>query len=68
MFFQVKVLLADLHAYLDNLKAPWELLEHRVEYYKEIIKVSREPLIFTHQQCRENLTLKKVDVSRIELS
>lgn len=32
-------MLADLHAYLDNLKAPWELLEHRVKYYEEAIKV-----------------------------
>ena len=30
------VLLADLHAYLDNMKAPWELLEQRVQYYKEV--------------------------------
>lgn len=36
---KVTVLLADLHAYLDNLKAPWELLEYRVQYYEEIIKV-----------------------------
>ncbi|XP_074626795.1 tyrosine--tRNA ligase, cytoplasmic-like [Acropora palmata] len=41
---EVKVLLADLHAYLDNLKAPWELLEHRVEYYKEIIKAMLESI------------------------
>ena len=33
------MLLADLHAYLDNLKAPWELLHYRVQYYEEIIKV-----------------------------
>ena len=37
--YQVTVLLADVHAYLDNLKAPWELLGHRVHYYEEIIKV-----------------------------
>jgi len=35
----VTVLLADLHAYLDNLKAPWDLLAHRVKYYEEVIKV-----------------------------
>ena len=34
----VKILLADLHAYLDNMKAPWELLERRTEYYEHVIK------------------------------
>ena len=34
---EVKILIANLHAYLDNMKAPWELLEKRTEYYKEII-------------------------------
>ena len=36
---QVIVLLADLHGYLDNQKAPWELLELRTKYYEFIIKV-----------------------------
>jgi len=35
---QVKILFADLHAFLDNLKAPWELLEHRTKYYEAVIK------------------------------
>lgn len=35
---EVTILLADLHAYLDNMKAPWELLNHRVKYYEEIVK------------------------------
>lgn len=35
---KVTILLADLHAYLDNQKAPWELLNHRVKYYEEIVK------------------------------
>eukprot|EP00795_Rhopilema_esculentum_P017521 gene17521-9144_t len=35
---EVTILFADLHAYLDNLKAPWELLQYRVTYYQEIIK------------------------------
>ncbi|RDL30670.1 Tyrosine--tRNA ligase [Venustampulla echinocandica] len=30
----VVVLLADIHGFLDNLKAPMELVEHRVEYYR----------------------------------
>ncbi|XP_068755338.1 tyrosine--tRNA ligase, cytoplasmic-like [Montipora capricornis] len=41
---EVIVLLADLHAYLDNLKAPWELLEHRVKYYEEVIKAMLESI------------------------
>lgn len=34
----VKVLLADIHAYLDNMKAPLELVEQRCKYYEFIIK------------------------------
>jgi len=34
----VTVLFANLHAYLDNMKAPWELLKYRTEYYQVIIK------------------------------
>ncbi|KAG5661356.1 hypothetical protein KAF25_005478 [Fusarium avenaceum] len=34
----VKVLLADVHAYMDNMKAPFELIVHRSEYYKFLIK------------------------------
>lgn len=29
---------ADLHAYLDNMKAPWTLLEQRTKYYEAVIK------------------------------
>lgn len=35
---EVTVLFADLHAYLDNMKAPWELLQLRVQYYEASIK------------------------------
>ncbi|KAF7995673.1 hypothetical protein HCN44_006780 [Aphidius gifuensis] len=35
---EVTILFADLHAYLDNMKAPWELLALRVEYYEAVIK------------------------------
>ncbi|CAF3831714.1 unnamed protein product [Rotaria sp. Silwood1] len=35
---EVTILFADLHAYLDNMKAPWELLAHRTVYYEHIIK------------------------------
>ncbi|KAH9500615.1 hypothetical protein Btru_077089 [Bulinus truncatus] len=35
---EVTILFADLHAYLDNMKAPWDLLELRVKYYEAVIK------------------------------
>ena len=38
IYSQVTILFADLHAYLDNMKAPWELLALRTEYYQRIIK------------------------------
>ena len=41
---QVTVLLADLHAYLDNLKSTWELLDYRVKYYEFIIKSMLESI------------------------
>lgn len=43
-FPQVTVLFADLHAYLDNMKAPWELLELRVKYYEQVIKAMLESI------------------------
>lgn len=33
----VKILLADVHAFLDNLKAPIELVEYRAKYYRYCI-------------------------------
>ncbi|XP_045500852.1 tyrosine--tRNA ligase, cytoplasmic [Colias croceus] len=35
---EVTILFADLHAYLDNMKAPWELLNLRTQYYEAAIK------------------------------
>ncbi|ANB11647.1 tyrosine--tRNA ligase TYS1 [Sugiyamaella lignohabitans] len=35
---EVIVLLADLHAFLDNMKAPLELVEFRVRYYEKMVK------------------------------
>ncbi|KAH8916935.1 tyrosine tRNA ligase [Atractiella rhizophila] len=35
---RVKILLADVHAFLDNLKAPFELVELRLDYYERIIR------------------------------
>ncbi|KAM0793255.1 hypothetical protein ACM66B_000717 [Microbotryomycetes sp. NB124-2] len=34
---EVKILLADVHAFLDNLKAPIELVERRADYYRLLI-------------------------------
>lgn len=34
---RVKLLLADIHGFLDNLKAPIELIKFRAEYYKFVI-------------------------------
>ncbi|KAI1789347.1 tyrosyl-tRNA synthetase [Ganoderma leucocontextum] len=34
---EVTVLLADVHAFLDNLKAPLDLVAHRTQYYKKIL-------------------------------
>ncbi|KAJ5317772.1 hypothetical protein PENANT_c004G04920 [Penicillium antarcticum] len=33
----VVILLADIHAFLDNLKAPLELVENRAKYYSKVI-------------------------------
>ncbi|KAG7280463.1 hypothetical protein CRUP_033764 [Coryphaenoides rupestris] len=41
---EVTILFADLHAFLDNMKAPWELLELRVQYYEQIIKAMLESI------------------------
>merc|ERR1719228_2783878 len=41
---EVTILFADLHAYLDNMKAPWSLLEHRTKYYQNIIKAMLESI------------------------
>ncbi|KAI8805686.1 tRNA synthetases class I-domain-containing protein [Cladochytrium replicatum] len=34
----VTILLADLHAYLDNLKSDWDTLKYRTAYYEKVIK------------------------------
>lgn len=36
----VKILLADIHGYLDNMKAPLDLVEHRARYYAFVIKAT----------------------------
>ncbi|GME82488.1 unnamed protein product [Ambrosiozyma monospora] len=35
---EVTVLLADLHAFLDNMKAPLEVVEYRAKYYEYVVK------------------------------
>lgn len=41
---EVTILFADLHAYLDNMKAPWDLLKQRVKYYEHVIKAMLKSL------------------------
>jgi len=41
---EVTILFADLHAYLDNMKAPWQLLEYRTQYYQTCIKAMLESI------------------------
>lgn len=36
---EITILLADIHAFLDNLKAPIETIEHRTSYYEKLITV-----------------------------
>lgn len=38
----VTILFANLHAYLDNMKAPWDLLEIRTRFYEAVIKAALE--------------------------
>ena len=40
----VTILFANLHAYLDNMKAPWDLLDRRVIYYEHLIKAVLESI------------------------
>lgn len=42
--FHFTILLADIHAHLDDQKTPFELLEKRVQYYKEAISAMIESL------------------------
>lgn len=37
---EVIILIADLHAYLDNMKAQWDLLEYRSLYYRRLIEAT----------------------------
>ncbi|CDK26421.1 unnamed protein product [Kuraishia capsulata CBS 1993] len=35
---EITVLLADLHAFLDNMKAPLEVVQYRAKYYEHVVK------------------------------
>jgi tyrosyl-tRNA synthetase len=35
--FKFKTLIADVHAYLDDMKTPWDLMQARAEYYKKCL-------------------------------
>ncbi len=37
--FKFKILIADLHSYLDDQKTPFKLLDKRVKYYKEVLSL-----------------------------
>ncbi|KAJ5100507.1 hypothetical protein N7456_006559 [Penicillium angulare] len=39
---EVVILLADVHAFLDSMKAPLELVENRVKYYEKVIRAVLE--------------------------
>ena len=72
---EVTILFANIHAYLDNMKSSWELLEHRTKYYEFIIKemlklvdVPLEKLNFikgTDFQLQENYTLDMYKLSAL---
>lgn len=72
---EVTILFADLHAYLDNMKAPWELLALRTQYYEAAIKamlqsigVSIEKLKFvrgTEYQLNKEYTLDVYRMSSV---
>ena len=53
--FKFTILLADIHAHLDDQKAPFDLLDLRVRYYKEIISAMISSLGIDTQ----NLEFKK---------
>jgi len=40
----VTILIADLHAYLDDMKTSWDKLKYRSQYYEEIIRASVKAL------------------------
>ncbi|EFW99383.1 tyrosyl-tRNA synthetase [Grosmannia clavigera kw1407] len=49
---EVTVLLADIHGFLDNLKAPLELVEHRTDYYQWTIRAMLQAVGVRTEQLR----------------
>lgn len=41
---EVKILLADIHGFLDNLKAPLDLVQHRARFYQHVITAMLEAI------------------------
>lgn len=48
----VTVLLADIHGFLDNLKAPIELVEYRTDYYQQVIRAMLQAVGVRTEQLR----------------
>ena len=71
----VTILFANIHAYLDNMKSSWDLLERRTAYYefiiKEMLKVIGVPLDRLHFtkgtdfQLKEDYTLDMYKISAL---
>ncbi|KAH6879691.1 tyrosyl-tRNA synthetase [Coprinopsis sp. MPI-PUGE-AT-0042] len=49
---EVTILLADVHAFLDNMKAPLELVAHRTKYYEFIVRAVLESLNIPTEKLR----------------
>lgn len=70
---RVKILLADIHGFMDNLKAPIELVKHRAEYYRFVvvnllkaIGVPLEKLEFTLGSTYQLSAAYQMDLMRLE--
>lgn len=69
---EVKILVADIHAFLDNMKAPLDLVKHRAQYYEFLIKsilrainVPLEKLIFVHGSSYQLTAEYTMDIFRM---
>lgn len=56
----VKVLIADIHGYLDNMKAPFEIVEFRAKYYTKTIEgllraIGVEYVLYTKSHERKSI-------------
>jgi len=69
---EVTILVADLHAFLDNMKAPLDLVKHRAQYYEFLIKsilrainVPLEKLNFVHGSSYQLTAEYTMDIFRM---